>query len=229
MSRAFSYLQFILRGILTKKEYRDNSIRLPEIHDNQIYNIDYFSFPSANIENVYLQLPDVEKLDLQFSDIKDLSLQFPDVENMDWQSVKVDNLDSHLIEVAENKITQDYPTEIDISFSCRIADSETAIFIQRNNLSNAIKWLKIVVPHYFPDTNCEIAIIPSGDEDTEVLALRVYGSMQVSQFREQRHLLLTAIKDAGHKKLYDIISIFQRRIEKNEWQRVSCDSYALAA
>ena len=104
-------------------------------------------------------------------------------------------------------------TEIDFSVALNVLDDETEVYIQRLELRNAVAWLQSSVSAFFPGTEYEIGVLPAEDGEDAMLALRVYGAMSAPDFREKRHAICRAMLDAGHRGLYDVISIFQRRTQ----------------
>ena len=104
-------------------------------------------------------------------------------------------------------------TEIDFSASLNVLDDDTEAYIQRLQLRDAVAWLQATVPAFFPGTEYEIGVLPAEDGEDAMLALRVYGAMPAAEFREQRHAICQAMLDAGHRGLYDVISVFQRRTQ----------------
>lgn len=89
---------------------------------------------------------------------------------------------------------------------------ETIEFIEQHHLREGVDWLQIVTPDIFPGVNFEIELLSGEDEEENMLALRVYGSFSNSDFRERRHAMCRAMRENDHRNLYDVISIFQRRI-----------------
>ena len=104
-------------------------------------------------------------------------------------------------------------TENDIGPTCNEPDEETIEFIKTQNLLESISWLQTTTPRFFPSTDFEIELLPAEDKEEPMLALRIYGAIPVKEFRNKRHAICDAMLEAGHKKLYSIISIFQRRIQ----------------
>jgi len=76
-----------------------------------------------------------------------------------------------------------------------------------------INWLQIAIPRFFFGADFEIEILPA-EEEGDILGVRVYGSLPTSVFHKRRHALCKAMKEAGYRRLYDVISIFQRRIKQ---------------
>jgi hypothetical protein len=103
-------------------------------------------------------------------------------------------------------------TEIDYSAPLDVLDDETEEYIQRLRLTDAVAWLQPRVSAFFPGLEYEISVLPAEDGEEGMLALRVYGAMSAAEFREQRHAICQAMLDAGHRGLYDVISVFQRRM-----------------
>jgi hypothetical protein len=74
---------------------------------------------------------------------------------------------------------------------------------------------------FFPGADFEIELLPAEDGEENMLALRIYGSLSASEFRERRHAMCRAMIEADHRRLYEIISMFQRRMRNDGWQAVS--------
>jgi hypothetical protein len=109
-----------------------------------------------------------------------------------------------------------------------IVDDNVVEFIAGNRLTNSIIWLQTVAPIIFESADFEIDVLPAEEAEQPLLALRVYASYSVSQFRTRRHRLCEAMLAAGHRDLYDVISVFQRREQTHEWQVLSYYSTLLA-
>lgn len=93
-----------------------------------------------------------------------------------------------------------------------ILDEDTKNFIKQHHLYAEISWLQTVIFDFFPDTDFEIELLPAEDEEETLLALRIYGSLSTSDFRNKRHAICQDMIKAGHEKLFKVISIFQRRM-----------------
>lgn len=104
-------------------------------------------------------------------------------------------------------------TEIDFPAALNVIDDETEAYIQRLQLRDAVAWLQDRVLAFFPGTEYEIGVLPAEDGEDALLAVRVYGAMSAAEFREKRHAICQAMLDAGHRGLYEVISIFQRRMQ----------------
>lgn len=124
---------------------------------------------------------------------------------MEWPIV------TRLLEVTENEI---FP-------ACNKLSEETIKFIEQRRLREGVAWLKIATPDFFPGTDFEIELLPAEVGEENMLALRMYGSLSASEFRERRHAMCGAMIEADHRRLYEIISIFQRRTRNDGWQAVS--------
>ena len=112
-------------------------------------------------------------------------------------------------------------TDNDFSSSFNKLDTETEIFISNNDLLASLRWLQAAASQYFCGADFEISLLPAEQGEEDLLAFKVFGSFSVSEFRKQRHLLCEAMLAAGHKTLYKIISIFQRRIHDSGRQALS--------
>jgi len=124
---------------------------------------------------------------------------------MEWPIV------TRLLEVTENEI---FP-------ACNKLSEETIGFIEQHHLREDVAWLKIATPDFFPGADFEIELLPAEDGEENMLALRIYGSLSAYEFRERRHAMCRAMTEADHRRLYETISIFQRRTHNDEWQAVS--------
>jgi len=98
---------------------------------------------------------------------------------------------------------------------------DTVEFINMHNLTDSIQWLKIVAPNFFPGANFKIELLPAEEDNSSIVSLKVYGSFTIDEFREKRHRLGQAMLSANYKELYEMISIFQRRINNSGWQEFS--------
>jgi hypothetical protein len=78
-------------------------------------------------------------------------------------------------------------------------------------ISDSIVWLKTIVPKHFGDSKFDLEFIPGEEENDWLLALVIYGSFSVLEFRSRRHAICNEIRDAGHKIIYDMFCVFQRR------------------
>jgi len=116
------------------------------------------------------------------------------------------------------RILKDTGTRVSPTFN--ELNGETLEFVKRHSLQEGINWLQTAIPTFFPGADFEIEIIP-GEEEEDILGVRVYGSLSTPVFREIRHALCKAMKQAGHRKLYEVVSIFQRRTRGYGWQAVS--------
>jgi len=116
------------------------------------------------------------------------------------------------------RILKDTGTEVSPAFN--ELNEETIEFVKRHSLQEGINWLQTAIPMFFLGADFEIELL-SAEEEEDILGVRVYGSLSTSVFRERRHALCKAMKEAGHRRLYEVISIFQRRTRGYGWQAVS--------
>ena len=100
-------------------------------------------------------------------------------------------------------------------------NEETAEFVRQRGLRESVDWLRMAMLIFFPAAGFEIDLLPAEDGEENMLALRVYDSLPVSEFRKQRHAMCKVMLETGHEDLYKIISIFQRRMRGNGWQVLS--------
>ena len=166
---------------------------------------------------------------LQFNDI-----QYPEIPIRDWQSQNfaLNSLirPTHpIIKRSESLRKRSRLIQIEAFPLYNQMDEETLKFVKQSGLTESIFWLEIVAPKFFEGAEFEIYLLPGEEGDIDMLVLRVHGSLSASEFREKRYLLCDAMLDAGHKKLFEILSIFQRRIPENARQAISRYSYAIAA
>lgn len=95
------------------------------------------------------------------------------------------------------------------------------VFMANNDLQESVTWLREAASVFFTDSDFEIELLPSEDDESNSIALKVYGAFPVREFRKLRHLICEAMLNANHKPLYEIISIFQRRLRGNGRQEFS--------
>lgn len=129
--------------------------------------------------------------------------------------------------VAKNKILK--ATENFVFPAHKVLDEETRQFIEQRHLHFEMLWLQTVVSDFFPGTDFEIELLPAEDEEEALIALRVYGSLSTSDFRKRRHGICQAMIEAGHERLFEVISIFQRRMHHDGREAISWYSSLSAA
>lgn len=112
-------------------------------------------------------------------------------------------------------------TATDFVAAFSVLDAETQAYVQRLQFGNAIAWLRVAVSKVFPGNEYEISVLPADDGEEAMLAVRVYGAMPAAEFREKRHALCQAMLNAGHRGLYEVVSIFQRRARSSGLQVLS--------
>lgn len=112
-------------------------------------------------------------------------------------------------------------TETEISPAFNKLNEEAIEFVEQLSLREGVDWLQVAIPYFFSGADFEIELLPAEEEKENMLAVRVYGSLSASEFRERRHAMCKALREAGHKRLYEVISIFQRRTRNDGWQAVS--------
>lgn len=110
-----------------------------------------------------------------------------------------------------------------------ILNEDTVTFIKQYRLQQSIAWLFTAVSNFFPGADYEIELLPGENEEENLLALRVYGSLSTSVFRERRHALCKSMIESGHSNLYEVISIFQRRMRNDGREAISWYSSLVAA
>jgi hypothetical protein len=112
-------------------------------------------------------------------------------------------------------------TALDLGPTFNKLDEETAQFITEQQLSLAVAWLQTATPRFFDAANFEIDILRADHKEDTMLALKVYSWVNAREFRERRHRICRAMLDAGHRGLYQALSIFQRRVNSSGWQAFS--------
>lgn len=112
-------------------------------------------------------------------------------------------------------------TECDLSPILAKFNEETSQFIDAHDLRAGVAWLQAVSPGFFSGATFEIDALPREDGEEGFLALRVFSSFSAEQFRGRRHQLCESMLRAGHRGLYEVLSVFQRRVEPNGWQAFS--------
>ncbi|MBW2130397.1 MAG: hypothetical protein JRH13_13645 [Deltaproteobacteria bacterium] len=90
------------------------------------------------------------------------------------------------------RILKDTGTEVSPAFN--ELNEETIEFVKRHSLQEGINWLQTAIPMFFFGADFEIELLPSEEEDEELLAVRIYGSLSASRFRELRHAMCKASK-----------------------------------
>jgi hypothetical protein len=100
-------------------------------------------------------------------------------------------------------------------------DDETAQFVAERGLTAGVAWLQTVTPCLFDGADFEIELLPAEDGEERLLALKVYAAFNPPEFRRRRHRVCEAMLAADHRSLYEVISIFQRRVTDGGWQAFS--------
>lgn len=101
--------------------------------------------------------------------------------------------------------------------SNRLTD-ETSQFVRDHDLIASVMWLQTTTPQFFKSADFEIDLLPTEDDEDNLLGLKVYSTFTASEFRERRHGICEVMLEAGHKDLHRIISIFQRRTQSHGWE-----------
>lgn len=91
-------------------------------------------------------------------------------------------------------------------------DEETVQFIVERDLTAGVAWLQTAALRFFDGTDFEINLLPTEDGEENLLALKVYGAFSSSEFRGRMHRICEAMLAANHRRLYEFIGIFQRRV-----------------
>lgn len=112
-------------------------------------------------------------------------------------------------------------TKLDIAPTFSKLNDETNQFVAENKLGESVMWLQSATPGFFSGATFEIEVLPMQEDDSPLLALRIFSSFDTSEFRKRRHQLCESMLREGHKNLYDVISVFQRRVSGNGWKAVS--------
>jgi hypothetical protein len=100
-------------------------------------------------------------------------------------------------------------------------DEDTAQHVAERDLTASVAWLQAVTPRFFDGADFEIELLPAEDGEESLLALKVYGAFDPSEFRRRRHRICEAMLAADHRGLHEVISIFQRRVADGGWQAFS--------
>ena len=112
-------------------------------------------------------------------------------------------------------------TDFDLAPAFNKLDEETAQFVVEHDLVDGVAWLQATTPRFFDGADFEIELLPADDEEDNLLSLKVYGWFNSSEFRKRRHGMCEAMLLADHRSLYEVISIFQRRVTGSGWQAFS--------
>jgi len=112
-------------------------------------------------------------------------------------------------------------TDFDLAPVLNRLDEETAQFIVDHDLAGGAAWLQSAAPCFFEGADFEVCLLPAEDGETGLLALKVHGAFTSSEFRKRRQRLCRAMLAADHRKLYEAISVFQRRVIGDGWQAFS--------
>ncbi len=112
-------------------------------------------------------------------------------------------------------------TDFDLAPAFNKLDEETAQFVVDHDLATGVAWLQTVTPRFFGGADFEIDLLPAEDGEGNLLALKVYGAFNSSEFRKRRHRICEEMLAAKHRGLYEVISIFQRRVTSSGWQAFS--------
>ena len=91
-------------------------------------------------------------------------------------------------------------------------DEETMQFLIERDLTAGVAWLQTATPRFFDGTDFEINLLLTEDGEENLLALKVYGAFSSSEFRGRMHRICEAMLAANHRRLYEFIGIFQRRV-----------------
>ena len=112
-------------------------------------------------------------------------------------------------------------TGLDLKPSFAPMAEDTLKFVSQADLREGIVWLQSTAPHYFPNAGFQVDVFVAEEGEESMLSLEVYASFPPDEFRERRHRLCEAMLDAGHRRLYMTISIFQRRIARSGCEGLS--------
>lgn len=100
-----------------------------------------------------------------------------------------------------------------------MANSQVDDFINKHELGESILWLKAHLPYYFNGCFYEIELIHTVEDDY-ILTVNVIGNISNKDFCEGMFFLCEEMLTAGHKKLYQLISIIQQLPESDGLQRL---------
>ncbi len=88
---------------------------------------------------------------------------------------------------------------------------EVSNLIAGRGLGSSIDWLGVAIADMFDGSNFEISLLPDEDREDTILSIAVHSDYKSADFRTRMHLLCDAMLKEGHKYLYAVASIFQRR------------------
>ncbi|MFQ5736896.1 MAG: hypothetical protein ACE5GY_08555 [Thermodesulfobacteriota bacterium] len=108
-------------------------------------------------------------------------------------------------------------------------NAETEEFIREHSLDKGVEWIKTNAPVFFPNADFEIEVLPADEGEDNILALTVYDTLPVPEFRKKTHAICEAMVTAGYKDIYEIIGIVQRRPHNDARQAISQYSSLVAA
>ena len=109
-------------------------------------------------------------------------------------------------------------TEMDFTPVFGGIDKDVITFAEDKGLTQSLIWLHMEIPHFFPDSEFEFGVIPGEEGEDPMLAVKIYGNLRTMEFRTHRDAMCEAMLEAGHEDLYQVVSIFQRRAQRSEWQ-----------
>jgi len=108
---------------------------------------------------------------------------------------------------------------------CSFVQNEDAVaYARQKNLSSGMIWLLAKAPAFFPGADLEIDIFPQEEGEEGSLVLRVWSPFSSKDFRACVRNFGAAAVRAGHRDLYMILGVFQRRSQSYGRQIVSGDS-----
>lgn len=190
--------QYPIRNDFAGQEYPESTFE-----NSSIVNIDNDWFPVDLIEAKNIILRSSTTLHSSIEQYRDSDISKP--RRLEWPL----------------KFSSDKFTKLDIAPSFSKPNDETKQFVSENKLGEAVMWLQSATPGFFSGATFEIEVLPMQEDDSPLLALRIFSSFDAIEFRGRRHQLCESMLQDGHKNLYDVISVFQRRVSGNGWKAVS--------
>jgi hypothetical protein len=83
-------------------------------------------------------------------------------------------------------------------------------FAAAQGLTDGMTWLRDRLPRFFKTSRIEICLLRGDGDDEETLGVRIFASLSWREFRERAHVLCRELVAAGHVRLYERLSIFQK-------------------
>jgi hypothetical protein len=90
-------------------------------------------------------------------------------------------------------------------------EDDAADFVEQHELRASFTWLQSAAPRFFPAADFGVSVVSAENDEERLLALCIYDCLNPVEFRQRRHALCRAMQEMGHRTLYRLTSIFQRR------------------